>query len=108
MADITYCGHYECTAKECMRHYNNAPHGRIVSWAMFDCPYMPLDDFDGYVEVVRCKNCEHGVIDSGTNRLMCARRGEIRPNGHVWGGTATLPENYCNYGKRRTDGTPPL
>ena len=55
------------------------------------------------VEVVRCKDCKHGVIDAGTNRLMCARCGEIRPNGHVWGGTSTLPENFCSYGERRTD-----
>lgn len=55
MADVTYCGHYECTAKECMRHYTHVPAGRDVSWAMFDCPYMPLDSFDGYEPVVHAR-----------------------------------------------------
>lgn len=74
MADITYCGHYECTSKECMRHYCHAPASRVVSWAMFKCPYMPLDSFDGYEPVVHahwvdrpdgayriCTNCNCGV-----------------------------------------------
>ena len=71
MADITYCGHHECTSKECMRHYTHAPTNRVVSWAMFDCPYIPLGFFDGYEEVIHahwiydcepyhiCSNCRH-------------------------------------------------
>ena len=52
------------------------------------------------VEVVRCKDCKHGIVDACTNRLLCARCGEIRPNGHVWGGCSTIPENFCSYGER--------
>lgn len=46
--DITFCGYDECTAKECARHHCHKPIGQPVSVALFDCPYMPLneDDFE--------------------------------------------------------------
>lgn len=53
------------------------------------------------VPVVRCGSCVHGVIDACTNRLLCARCGEVRPNGHVWGGSSTMQDNFCSYGERR-------
>lgn len=53
------------------------------------------------VEVVRCGDCKHSAIDTGTDRLMCARMGEIRPNGHVWGGTAVAEIHFCSYGEKK-------
>lgn len=94
MADITYCGHRECTSRECMRHYTHIPVGIPVSVAMFDCPYLPLDYFDGYVEVVRCGNCgrweRHTDVD--------------RKRGHCYLYNVTKHESgYCDRGERRSD-----
>ena len=55
------------------------------------------------VPVVRCKECDKFAIDTATNRPMCIRLGEIRPNGHVWGGIAVNENHYCGYGRRRKD-----
>ena len=58
-----------------------------------------LPDLDS-VPIVRCNECIHSAVDSGTGRLMCARMGEIRPNGHVWGGTGVSEAHFCGYGTK--------
>lgn len=50
--------------------------------------------------VVRCNKCIRSAIDGATGRLMCVRMGEIRPNGHVWGGTAVDENHFCGYGAK--------
>ena len=49
------------------------------------------------VEVVRCKNCTHGVDYCG--RTMCGKNAR-RINDGIVGLTATSPEHFCSYGER--------
>lgn len=91
MNDITFCGHKECTSRECARHYSHIPTNTPVSVSMFDCPYMPLDYFAGYVEVVRCKDCRFQHIGEMGYRYCT-----------VWDRINGLGDfDFCGYGERR-------
>lgn len=58
------------------------------------------------VEVVRCIDCVHSAVDAYSNRRMCIRNGEIRPNGRIWFGTAVNDDHFCGYGASAQEVTP--
>lgn len=53
-----------------------------------------------FVEVVRCEKCTHKVDYCG--RIMCDKNARIINDGIV-GLTATSPEHFCGYGKRKDE-----
>ena len=52
------------------------------------------------IEVVRCNDCKHSAVDNYIKRRMCILYGEVRPNGHIWYGTAVSDDHFCCYGEK--------
>ena len=81
MATCEECLHYE----SCWEYGNSLDpiHGGMICDS-----FKPAADV---VEVVRCKDCEHGQYMPSCSMYLC----------RCTGGKLRYADNYCNYGERR-------
>ena len=58
------------------------------------------------VEVVRCKNCKHGIWDEYEELWKCVEAAEYVEEYEMWGGFVSFnkAEHYCAYGERKDNG----
>lgn len=73
----------------------------VATEAAVEIANMPTLDV---VAVTRCKDCKHSAIDAYSNRRMCIRNGEIKPNGRIWFGTAVPDNHFCGYAEPPKEG----
>lgn len=92
----------ECCGKGdgCKRH---CPYD-LVEGGVEACTSALSRDALAYIEqlearITRCADCKHSAIDAYSNRRMCIRNGEIKPNGRIWFGVAVNDDHFCGYGE---------